>query len=155
MNKVLASAALLVASTMVLTPASAEVRAPQDVSIDNGTLDTSLTGEPGDAEKGRQWFANRRLGNCLACHANADLSEELFHGEIGPELDGIADRYGEAELRAIIVNAKSVFGEQTIMPAFYSVETGARTQEKFQGKTILEAQQVEDVVAYLKTLKED
>ncbi|MEL6479950.1 MAG: c-type cytochrome, partial [Pseudomonadota bacterium] len=72
----------------------------------------------------------------------------------GPPLDGVADRWSEAELRAIIVNSKAVFGDHTIMPAFYRTTGFNRTLEKFAGKTILSAQQVEDVVAYLKTLKE-
>lgn len=135
------------------TTAFAETAAPDAVAFDEGAVTQSLTGVAGDPAKGREWFAGRKLGNCLACHANSDLDEQSFHGEVGPELDGVADRWTEAELRGIIVNAKMMF-EGTIMPSFYRLENGARTHENFAGKTILSAEQVEDVVAYLMTLKE-
>ncbi|MGB7288407.1 MAG: sulfur oxidation c-type cytochrome SoxX, partial [Salaquimonas sp.] len=114
----------------------------------------SVSGVAGDAKEGRGVFASRKLGNCLACHAVSDQKDQLFHGEVGPPLDGAADRWNEAELRAIIVNSKAVFSEDTVMPGFYSLEVGADVREDLVGKTILTAQQVEDVVAYLATLKE-
>lgn len=128
--------------------------APDKVKFNEMEVADSLTGTAGDAKAGKKWFSNRKLGNCLACHKNKDHADLPFHGEVGPEMNGVSERYSEAQLRAIIINSKKVFGDQTIMPGFYSVEVGARTQKKFDGKTILSAQQVEDVVAYLKTLKE-
>ena len=112
----------------------------------------SLTGKPGDAVKGEKTFMNRKLGNCLACHQVTVLSSQPFHGEIGPSLDGVADRYNEAQLRMQVVNAK-VINPDTIMPAFYRNDGFERVLKKFKGKPILNAEQVEDVVAYLKTLK--
>ena len=133
---------------------AAEV-APADVKItDDMTVETSLTGVPGDASKGREVFANRRLGNCLACHANTDMKDQLFHGDVGPSLDGVASRWNEAQLRAILVNSKKVFTDATVMPGFYTLEAGINVREESVGKTILSAQDVEDVVAYLATLKE-
>ena len=70
-------------------------------------------------------------------------------------IDGVADRWEAGELRAIVINSKAVFGEETIMPGFYNLHKAARIAEKFEGKTILTAQQVEDVVAYLQTLKDE
>jgi len=137
-----------------MTAAAAEAVAPDKVMIEEMIVGQSLTGQAGDAENGRKVFANRKLGNCLACHANADLKNELFHGQVGPTLDGVADRWEEPQLRAILVDSKAVFGEQTIMPSFYKVFNGQRTQEKFHNKTILTAEQIEDVIAYLNTLKE-
>ncbi|ESR27270.1 Sulfur oxidation protein SoxX [Lutibaculum baratangense AMV1] len=116
------------------------------------TVSASLTDEAGDPAEGRKAFADRSLGNCLACHAVTEMSDQQFHGDVGPSLDGVAERYDPAFLRAIVVNAKHVFGEQTIMPGFYTLEVGVDVAEKHQGKTILSAQQVEDVVAYLTTL---
>ncbi len=127
---------------------------PDAVKIVDGELKNSLTGVAGNAEAGKKLYYNRKLGNCLACHANKDLSDKPFHGEIGPEMNGVAERYSEAQLRAIIINSKLVFGEQTIMPAFYKVINDQRTRKEFQNKTIISAQQVEDLIAYLKTLKE-
>ncbi|QBF32599.1 sulfur oxidation c-type cytochrome SoxX [Thalassococcus sp. S3] len=131
-----------------------DVVAPADVSYDDGIVEASLTGVAGDPVAGRETFANRKLGNCLACHMNSDMPEESFHGEVGPMLDGAADRWSEAELRGIVSNSKMMF-EGTIMPAFYVDAGYTRPLDDFAGTPILTAQQVEDVVAYLMTLKEE
>ncbi len=145
---------VMIAATFAWGAMAAEV-APSDVKfVDDIEIPDSLTGKPGDPAKGREWYAGRKLGNCLACHVTTDLKDLPFHGEVGPAMDGVADRYEEPALRAILVNSKQVFGGQTLMPGFYVVDPGARTAEKFQGKTILAAQQIEDIIAYLKTLKE-
>lgn len=137
------------------------------------SIDASLTGKPGDPEKGLQWMAHRRLGNCLACHeisevlsraeqkptievtnlAGKSSSQPLGnHGEIGPSLDGVANRYSEGELRMLVVDPKAAFPD-TIMPAFHKNTGFTRVHPDCQGLTILSAQQVEDVVAFLSTLK--
>jgi sulfur-oxidizing protein SoxX len=128
--------------------------APESGVFKDGAVFASLTGGLGDPLAGRKSFINRKLGNCLACHVNADASEQSFHGEVGPSLDGVADRWEEADLRGLVINSK-MMNEGTIMPAFYSVDNGIRPLKKFTGKTILNAQQVEDIVAYLLTLKEN
>ena len=121
--------------------------------VDDEAIPTSLTGAAGDPDKGRETFINRKLGNCLGCHAVTELEAEPFHGEVGPPLDGVADVYGEGELRLRVVNPK-VVNPDTIMPGFYVTEGLHRVAENFQGKTILTAEQIEDIVAYLMTLKE-
>lgn len=131
---------------------AAEV-APGDVKFTELAVTDSLTGEPGDAEAGAKTFKDRSLGNCLACHANKAMPKDLFQGNVGPVLDGVAGRYEPAQLRAILVNAKAVFSDTT-MPGFYSLDVGKNVAEAFVGKTILSAQDVENVVAYLTTLKE-
>ncbi|PTW63350.1 monoheme cytochrome SoxX (sulfur oxidation) [Breoghania corrubedonensis] len=135
--------------------ALAGTMAPDAVRIEDMELSQPLTDTAGDPARGREVFAARKLGNCLACHANKDLSNELFHGDVGPSLDGVAGRWSPAQLRAIVVNSKTVLGEATVMPGFYSLDVGADVAEEFAGKTILSAQDVEDVVAYLTTLKQD
>jgi sulfur-oxidizing protein SoxX len=142
------------AATLTATSVYADDVKPMDVAFVDGTVEASLTGVAGDPVEGRKVFANRKQGNCLACHVNADLAEESFHGEVGPAMDGVADRWSEAELRAIVANSKMVF-EGTIMPAFYVDAGYTRALEKFEGKSILSAQQVEDVIAYLTTLKDE
>jgi sulfur-oxidizing protein SoxX len=127
---------------------------PMAVSFTNGAVEAALTATAGDAANGRKVFANRKQGNCLACHMNSDMAEESFHGEVGPPMDEVADRWTEAELRGIVTNSKMMF-EGTIMPAFYVDSGYTRPLDEFAGKSILTAQQVEDVVAYLMTLKED
>ncbi len=134
---------------------SAETVKPADVKIIDGAVAQALTDKQGDPEKGRQWFMGRKLGNCLACHVNSDLAEQPYHGEVGPPLDGVAGRWTAAELRAIVVNSKEALSPETIMPGFYRDTGFNRVAKKFAGKTILTAQQVEDVVAYLMTLKEE
>ena len=71
-------------------------------------LAQSLTGKPGDPVAGKKTFIGRKLGNCLACHVNKDTSDQQFHGEVGPPLDGVAERHEPAALRAIIVDSKAV-----------------------------------------------
>ena len=145
--------AALAAAGLMAGAAWAETVTPDAVTFEEGAVSASLTGKAGDPVAGRQWFTNRKLGNCLACHQNPDIPEQSFHGETGPSLEGVADRYDEAHLRGLVVNSKMTF-EDTMMPSFYRVEGLFRPTKKFAGKTILTAQQVEDVVAYLKTLKE-
>ena len=147
------SAAILAVMIGTSSTIAAET-APDAVKINDGEVANSLTGKAGDPAAGREWYAGRKLGNCLACHQTTDLNNLPFHGEVGPPMDGVADRYEAAELRAILVNSKEVFGDETIMPGFYTYNAGVRVAEKFQNTTILQAQQVEDIIAYLKTLKE-
>ena len=118
---------------------------------DGTSIPKSLTGKPGDAKKGRELAIHRKKGNCLACHS-LPIPEQSFHGDVGPDLKGVADRYSEGELRLRLVNPK-VVNEDTIMPAFYKNDGLNRVMKKFKGKTVLAAQDVEDIVAYLVTLK--
>lgn len=127
---------------------------PDQIKFEDFAVAASLTGVPGDPEAGAEVFKNRGLGNCLACHVNSAMEEELFHGTVGPSLDGVGSRWEPTELRAIVADAKKIFGEQTVMPGFYSLDVGVNVAKDRIGTTILTAQQVEDVVAYLATLKE-
>ncbi len=147
-------AGLVLAAALVPGVVNAGSVSPGEVKFEEGAVAASLTGVAGDPAKGKDWFVGRKLGNCLACHENSDAKGESFHGEVGPPLDGVADRWEEAELRGIVSNAKMTF-DGTIMPAFYKDSGYTRPREEFAGKTILTAQQIEDVVAYLMTLKEE
>jgi L-cysteine S-thiosulfotransferase len=139
---------------LTATAAMAGATAPGEVMFEDMAVKASLTGQPGDPARGRAVYLDRKLGNCITCHVSADVEGEPFPGEVGPPLDGAGDRYTEAELRALIANSKVVY-EGTIMPGFYTLDVGERVGEKYAGETILSAQQVEDVVAYLMTLKEE
>lgn len=134
--------------------AFAEDTGPADVKFEDFAVQASLSGQAGDAAEGAKVFKDRKLGNCLACHQNAGMKDELFHGTVGPAMDGVADRWEPEQLRAIVTDAKQVFGEETVMPGFYSLRVGKNVREDLIGKPILTAQQVEDVVAYLATLRE-
>jgi len=115
------------------------------------SIPKSLTGKAGDPANGRKLAIDRKKGNCLACHV-MPIPEQSFHGLVGPELKGVAGRLSEGEIRLRIVNSKIV-NPDTIMPAFYKKDGLTRVLKKFKGKTMLSAAEVEDVVAYVKTLK--
>ena len=119
--------------------------------IGESSIPKSLTGKPGNSKKGRKLAVHRKKGNCLACH-KMPIPEQQFHGEIGPDLAGVGSRYSAGELRLLIVNPK-VVNEDTIMPAFYKNTGFNAVLKKFKGKTVISAQDVEDIIAYLLTLK--
>lgn len=153
---------LWLASVLALatvTPALSET-APSAVVYAEGAVAESLSGAPGDAAAGAKVMTTRPQGNCVACHMISAMPDVAFQGNIAPPLDGVASRYDEAQLRGIVANAKMTF-EGSMMPAFYKNEGYTRAGDEYTGKaapadlkSILTAQQVEDVVAYLLTLKE-
>jgi sulfur-oxidizing protein SoxX len=112
-----------------------------------------LTEQAGDAARGRAIVANRQVGLCLLCHTGP-IPEERFQGNLAPDLRGAGARWSAEQLRARIVDA-SQFNPATIMPSYYKSDGLNRVAAGYQGKTILDAQQIEDVVAWLQTLKED
>lgn len=112
-----------------------------------------LTTEPGDPARGKKIFIGRKKGNCLTCHT-APIPEEQFHGNVGPDLRGVGDRMTPAEMRLRIVNPM-IINPDTQMFAFYHVADLRQVKKEFQGKPLLEPQEVEDVIAYLSSLKGD
>lgn len=120
--------------------------------VKDDAIAVSLTGKAGNAENGRKLAINRKKGNCLACHV-MPIPEQAFHGDIGPDLTGVGSRYNEGELRLRVVDSK-IINEDTIMPAFYRDSGFNRVHKNFKGKSVLSAEEVEDIVAYLVTLKE-
>lgn len=148
-------------AAMIAGVATAEQIAPTDVKYVEGEVSASLSGTAGDAVEGRDIVTNKKKGNCVSCHGAEAYAEIPFHGEIGPMLDGAGSRWSEAQLRGIVANAKMTF-EDTMMPAFYKTTGFIRPGNAFTGKAapadlppVLSAQQIEDVVAYLMTLKDD
>lgn len=112
----------------------------------------SLTGAPGDAARGRAIVGNRQTGLCLLCHSGP-FPEEKFQGTLAPDLKGAGARWSEGELRLRIVDAARL-NPQTIMPPYYRVEGLTRVAGAYKGKPLLTAEQIEDVVAYLTTLRD-
>lgn len=111
-----------------------------------------LGGLKGDPVKGREIAKSSEAGNCLACH-HLPIPEEKFHGTVGPDLSQLATRLSEAEIRFRIVDEKLI-NPMTIMPGYYRhPDKFNQVSDDYAGKTFLTAQQVEDVVAYLVTLK--
>jgi L-cysteine S-thiosulfotransferase len=155
LNKLIYSCVVLLMGTTLITGTAVTSTAAEfniaKARVDDG-IPKSLTGKPGDPKKGRATAIHRKKGNCLACHA-MPVPEQADHGNIGPDLAGVADRYSQAELRLRLVNAKLI-NPETLMPSYYKKTGFHRIQKKWKGKTIISAQDVEDILAYLVTLKE-
>ena len=113
-------------------------------------IPASLTGAKGDPQRGRAIVANRQVGLCLLCHSGP-FPEERFQGNLAPDLKAAA-RLTEGEIRLRVVDPARA-NPKTIMPAYYRTEGLTRVAPSLRGKSILTAEQIEDVVAYLVTLK--
>ena len=147
------SASAVVACFATMAPAGAFAdETLRTFTVAGGAVPTSLTGTAGDPARGRAIVLDRRLGACLLCHSGP-FSEEKFQGTLAPDLSGAAMRYTEGELRLRLVDPTRL-NPDTIMPAYYRVDGLTRVGKPWQGKPILTAEQVEDVLAYLMTLRE-
>ena len=116
------------------------------------TIPAPLTAQAGDAQRGRAIVASRQQGLCLLCHP-APIAEERFQGNLAPSLAGAGSRWSAAPLRARIVEARRL-NPATTMPPFHATDGLQRVGTAWQGKPVLDAQQVEDVVAWLLTLRD-
>ena len=143
--------ATAVMCAMLGAAAGAAEVAEYTVDTSNYSIAKSLTGQPGDPVNGKAVAIDRRKGNCLSCHV-MPIPEQPFHGAIAPPLTGVGSRYDAGQLRLRVVDPK-VLNPNTIMPAFHRVAGLHRVLPDFEGKPILSAQEVEDVVAYLATIK--
>jgi L-cysteine S-thiosulfotransferase len=140
----------------VLVAGCASLASAQDSAVPAGdALPQPLTATPGNAERGRAIIANRQVGLCLLCHTGP-FPEERFQGNMAPSLAGAGSRWSEGQLRLRISNARQL-NPASIMPAYHPAEKPAdptaRVAPALQGRPILDAQQVEDVVAFLSTLR--
>jgi len=141
----------MVATALVATAASAQEEL-RPFTVVGDTIPASLTGAPGDAERGMKIVTNRQVGLCLLCHAGP-YPQERFQGTMAPDLTGAGARWNEGQLRLRMVDAARI-NPETIMPPYYRADGLTRVAPGFRGKTILSAEQIEDVVAYLMTLRE-
>ena len=120
-------------------------------NVSGDAIPQSLTGAKGDAARGRAIIANRQVGLCLLCHSGP-FPEERFQGTIGPDLNGVAARLSEGQIRLRIVDPSRT-NPDSVMPAYFRTEGLARVTPSLRGKPILSAEQIEDVIAFLSTLK--
>ena len=123
----------------------ANATGPHDLALSLQSMPVSLTGALGDPERGRQLLLNRQKGDCLSCHKLGVMAAVADQGGIGPALDGIGTRFSKPQLRQVVVEPKAYFPD-TIMPSYY--KSGGSGDAP-----ILTAAEVEDLVAFLETLK--
>ena len=121
-------------------------------TIVGDAIPASLTGAKGDPARGKAIVLNRQVGLCLLCHSGP-FPEERFQGNMAPDLKGAGARWSEGELRLRMVDARKL-NPQTIMPPYFVVDGMNRVAPAFRGKPILTAEQIEDVVAFLATLRD-
>ena len=129
---------------------SASANALSNYQIIDYAIPLSLTSVSGNPESGRKIVISRE-GNCLACHKIPNIVDK-FQGNIGPSLAGVGNRYTMGELRLRLVDPY-VINSKSLMPAFYKNQNLIRVDKKYTGKSILTAQQIEDVISWLATLK--
>jgi L-cysteine S-thiosulfotransferase len=115
------------------------------------SLPSSLTGAAGDPAAGKKIVLDRQVGLCMLCHSGP-FPEERFQGDLAPSLSGVGSRLSAGQIRLRIVDPSRV-NPQTIMPAYYRTEGLTRVAPAHRGKTVLSAEQIEDIVAFLVTLK--
>jgi len=115
-------------------------------------IPTSLTGNKGDAARGRAIVVNRQKGLCLLCHSGP-FPEERFRSNLAPDLKGVGARWSAGQLRLRLVDSRKLDAD-TIMPSYYSLDGLNRVATAYRGKPILSAGEVEDVVGFLATLRD-
>ena len=138
------------ASGLLACLVAAQAQTSPAYVVSGDAIAASLTGQPGDAVKGRAIVVNRQVGLCLLCHSGP-LPEERFQGNLAPTLSGAGSRWSEDQLRLRLVDARAL-NPDSIMPAYFQTTDLTRVAPASQGKPLLEAQQIEDVVAFLRTL---
>ena len=136
---------------MLLLPGAAGGQELRPYTITGDGIPESLTGAPSDAARGRA-LVLERTSTCILCHSGP-FPEEKFQGDLAPSLAGTGSRWSEGQLRLRLVNA-SRLNPVTIMPSYYRVDGLERVAPAWRGKPILSAEQIEDIVAYLATLRE-
>ncbi|WP_128924348.1 sulfur oxidation c-type cytochrome SoxX [Bradyrhizobium guangxiense] len=142
-------AALISATLAIACTARANELVPYTI-VDDG-IPASLTGTPGDAARGRA-LVLARTTTCILCHSGP-FPETRFQGDLAPDLSGAGNRWMVSQLRLRLVDA-SRFNADTIMPSYYRNDGLVRVGRNFAGKPILSAGEIEDIVAFLATLRD-
>ena len=148
---------MVLALLLVLLQATASTQAQEaalrSFEIVDDAIPASLTGAPGDPARGRAIVGNRQVGLCLLCHSGP-FPEERFQGTLAPDLSGAGARWSEGQLRLRLVDP-SRLNPATIMPPYYRLDGLTRVAGAWRGRTVLSPEQIEDVVAYLATLRDE
>lgn len=137
---------------MLAGPAWSAAAPLRSFTIVGDAIPDSLTGKRGDPGRGRAIVANRQVGLCLLCHTGP-FPEERFQGSLAPDLGGVGSRWSEGQLRLRLVDS-SRLKPDTIMPSYYRIDHLTRVGRAWQGKPVLSAEEIEDVIAFLMTLRD-
>jgi sulfur-oxidizing protein SoxX len=135
----------------IALPGATSAQAVRTYAVVGDAVPDSLTGMPGDATRGGLLVLDR-ASTCILCHSGP-FPEARFQGDLAPNLAGAGSRWSEGQLRLRLVDA-SRLNPATIMPSYYRVDGRVRVGSTWQGRPILSADQIEDIVAYLATLRE-
>ena len=125
---------------------------PLPYTVVGDAIPAPLSEGPGDPVRGRAIVVNRQVGLCLLCHTGP-FPDQTFQGTLAPSLAGAGSRWTAGQLRLRVVDA-SRLNPDTIMPPYYRTEGLTRVAPSFAGKPVLSAEQIEDVVAFLATLRD-
>jgi L-cysteine S-thiosulfotransferase len=150
-NTAISVAGCLLAATLLALSCAAGSEELRPYTVTGDAIAESLTGAPGDAARGRQLIVER-ANTCILCHSGP-FPEEKFQGDLAPSFAGTGSRWTIGQLRLRLVDA-SRFNASTIMPSYYRIDGLDHVAQSFRGKPILSAEQIEDIVAYLATLRE-
>ena len=131
-------------------PAS-KAEAPNAVTVEGDTIPRPLTAQSGDAAQGREIAFNRERGNCIVCHV-IPAPDDRAHGDVGPSLRGVAGRLSEGQMRLRLVDGRRL-NPASLMPSYHRVDGLTRVARQYAGKPVLTAREIEDVLAYLMTLR--
>jgi sulfur-oxidizing protein SoxX len=144
-------AGIWLAAAALVLPGAAGAQTLRPYVVSGDAIAEPLTGMPGDATQGRA-LVLERTSTCILCHSGP-FPEAKFQGDLAPSLAGAGSRWSEGQLRLRLVDAISL-NPATIMPSYYRIEGLVRVGPAWRGKPILSAEQIEDMVAYLMTLRE-
>lgn len=120
--------------------------------VGGDAIEAPLGGLTGSAERGGRIVRNRETANCLICHTIPEPSE-AFTGEVGPPLAGVGARLTPGQIRLRLIDP-TLANPDAVMPAYHRVAGLVHVDERWRGRPVLSAQEIEDVVAYLSALKE-
>ena len=143
--------AIVGVATAIVVGGAGEASDVARFEVAGDVISEPLSREPGDARRGRAIVLDRRVGNCLICH-RVPVPEEPFQGDLGPDLNGVGSRLSVGQIRLRLVDASQV-NPATLMPPYHRVEGLVRVAKEFEGRPVLTAREVEDVVAWLASLK--
>jgi L-cysteine S-thiosulfotransferase len=146
-----AAIALLVAAVWPAVSHAADAKELRPYTIVGDAIPDSLTGTKGNATRGRALVVERST-TCVLCHSGP-FPELTFQGDLAPSLSGTGSRWSEGQLRLRLVDA-SHLNAATIMPSYYRVDGLNRVGVAWRGEPILSTEQIEDIVAYLVTLRD-